>query len=69
MFQIAPQLVGQGVQMEHITRRIGELIRMEFTIRFSLREAPEVALQNPTPMPQGAVIGESGDETTVVETS
>jgi hypothetical protein len=50
-------------------RRLGELIRMEFTIRFSLREAPEVALQNPTPKPQGAVIGESGEETTVVETS
>jgi hypothetical protein len=50
-------------------RRLGELIRMEFTIRFSLREAPEVALQNPTPEPQGAVVGESGDETIVVETS
>lgn len=50
-------------------RRLGELVRVEFTVKFSLREAPEVALQNPTPKPQGAVIGESGEETIVVETS
>ena len=49
-------------------RRIGGLIRVQFTVRFSLREAPEVATQYPTPKPQGAIIGESGLETPIVET-
>jgi hypothetical protein len=48
-------------------RRLGEVCRVEFTIRFSLREAPEVPIEYPTPEPQGAVVGQSGDETTVVE--
>ena len=50
-------------------RRFGELIRVQFTVRFSMREAPEVATENPTPKPQGAVIGESGLETPIVETT
>lgn len=49
-------------------RRIGELIRVQFTVRFSMREAPEIATEYPTPKPQGAIIGESGLETPIVET-
>lgn len=49
-------------------RRLGELIRVQFTVRFSLREAPEVPTEYPTPKPQGAIIGESGLETPIVET-
>lgn len=49
-------------------RRIGELIRVQFTVRFSMREAPEVATEYPTPKPQGAIVGESGLETPIVET-
>lgn len=60
----APLLVRDPLE-----RRIGELVRVEFTIRFAMREAPEVPLQNPTPKPQGAVVGQSGNETAVVETS
>lgn len=48
-------------------RRIGELLRAEFTLRLALREAPEYPLQNPETKPVGAVVGESGEETKVVE--
>jgi hypothetical protein len=48
-------------------RRIGELIRVEFTVRFGLREAPEYPFQYPKTKPVGAVVGVSGDKTTTVE--
>lgn len=48
-------------------RRIGELVRVEFTVRFAMREAPELPLQHPETKPVGAVVGASGDPTTTVE--
>ncbi len=48
-------------------RRIGELLRAEFTLRAALREAPEYPFQYPETKPVGAVVGASGDETTIVE--
>lgn len=48
-------------------RRIGELLRAEFSVRFSLREAPEHPFQYPEQKPVGAVVGASGQQTKVVE--
>ena len=48
-------------------RRIGELVRVEFTVRFAMREAPEYPFQYPETKPVGAVVGASGDLTTTVE--
>lgn len=60
--------VGQWVR-DPEGKRFGEVLVTEFSFTASAREAPEVATEYPTPKPQGAVIGESGNETTVVETS
>lgn len=49
-------------------RRLGELMRCEFSFSVSMREGPEVPFEYPTPLPQGAVVGQSGNETIVVET-
>ncbi len=48
-------------------RRLGELVRAEFTVKFSMREAPVYPFQYPENKPSGAVVGASGDETLVVE--
>jgi hypothetical protein len=49
-------------------RRLGELVRAEFTIKFAMREAPEYPFQYPEVKPNGAVIGASGNENPIVET-
>lgn len=51
-----------------LERRIGELVRAEFTIKVSMREAPEYPFQYPEVKPNGAVVGASGTETKIVET-
>ncbi len=58
----APFIVRDPGQCRH-----GELIRVEFTVTFSMREAPELPFQYPENKPSGAVVGASGDETLVVE--
>lgn len=48
-------------------RRLGELLRVEFSINVGLRMAPEYPLQQFQQKPVGAVVGESGNETIVAE--
>ncbi len=58
----APFIVRDPVEKRH-----GELVRAEFTVKFSMREAPVYPFQYPENKPSGAVVGASGDETLVVE--
>ena len=48
-------------------RRLGELLRVEFLINVGLRSAPEYPFQQFEQKPVGAAVGQSGNETIVVE--
>lgn len=50
-----------------LERRLGELLRVEFVIKFALREAPEQPIQTPEPKAVGAVETPDQNEVIIVE--
>lgn len=57
---------GQWVR-DPAERRHGELLVVEFSITVSMREAPELPIEYPTPKPTGIVILPNGNQATIVE--